>query len=32
MSQSQDERKQIIDMIRNMIAQVSFIENMKFVD
>jgi len=32
MSQSQDERKQIIDMIRNMIAQVSSIENMKFVD
>lgn len=31
MSQSQDERKQIIDMIRNMITQVSSIENTKFV-
>ena len=32
MSQSQNKQKQIIDMIRNMIAQVSFIENTKFVD
>ncbi len=32
MSQSQDERKQIIDMIRNTIAQVSSTENTKFVD
>ncbi len=31
-SQSQDERKQIINMIRNTIAQVSSIENTKFVD
>jgi hypothetical protein len=31
--QSKDEsRKQIIDMIKNMIARFSFIENMKFVN